>query len=114
MKKLVASDISLVTSWKEKVKPIFQAYEKSRPQGGPKSRPSEAVMIWKGGARGRAEDVFFAIGVKRRGRKADFATTWKGRLKSIFYALGKKPPAGRPPTASPAKAGRGWKRGVAE
>ena len=26
----------------------------------------------------------------------------------------KEPPAGRPPTASPAQAGRGWKRGAAE
>ena len=41
-----------------------------------KSKPSSAGSIWKGGARERADDVFFAIGIKRRRSKADFAPTW--------------------------------------
>ena len=41
-----------------------------------KSKPSAAGSIWKGGARERADDVFFAIGIKRRRSKADFAPTW--------------------------------------
>ena len=41
-----------------------------------KSQPSEAVVIWRGGARERADDVFFAMGIKRRRSKADFAPTW--------------------------------------
>ena len=40
-----------------------------------KSKPSAAGSIWKGGARERADDVFFAIGIKRRRSKADFAPT---------------------------------------
>ena len=46
--------------------------------------PNEVGRSWKGGARERADDVFFAIGIKRRRSKADFAPTWKGRLKPIF------------------------------
>ena len=38
--------------------------------------PNEVSHSWKGGAREQVDDVFFAIGIKRRGRKADFATTW--------------------------------------
>ena len=41
-----------------------------------KSKPSAAGSIWKGGARERADDIFFAIGIKRRRSKADFAPTW--------------------------------------
>ena len=55
-----------------------------------KSQPSAAGSIWKGGARERADDVFFAIGIKRRRSKADFAPTWKGRLKSIFLLCGEQ------------------------
>ena len=39
--------------------------------------PSEAGRSWKGGARERADDVFFATGIKRRRSKADFAPTWR-------------------------------------
>ena len=43
-----------------------------------KSKLSEAGSIWSGGARERADadDVFFAVGIKRRWSKADFAPTW--------------------------------------
>ena len=39
--------------------------------------PSAAGRSWKGGARERADDVFFATGIKRRRSKADFAPTWR-------------------------------------
>ena len=38
--------------------------------------PNEVGRSWKGGARERADDVFFAAGIKRRRSKADFAPTW--------------------------------------
>ena len=66
-----------------------------------KSKPNEVGSIWKGGARERADDVFFAMGIKRRRSKADFAPTCKERLKSIFSrietAAGElaNPPSGR-------------------
>ena len=34
-----------------------------------KSQPAQAVVIWKGGARERADDVFFAIDIERRRSK---------------------------------------------
>ena len=47
------------------------------PAGRPTNcEPSAAGRSWKGGARERADDVFFAIGIKRRRSKADFAPTW--------------------------------------
>lgn len=50
---------------------------KMPPEGRPANcEPSEAGRSWKGGARERADDVFFAIGIKRRRSKADFAPTW--------------------------------------
>ena len=40
----------------------------------PKSQPSEAVVIWKGEARGRADNALFCpAGIKERRSKADFA-----------------------------------------
>ena len=39
--------------------------------------PNEVGRSWKGGARERADDVFFATGIKRRRSKADFAPTWR-------------------------------------
>ena len=39
--------------------------------------PSAAGRSWKGGARERADDVFFASGIKRRRSKADFSPTWR-------------------------------------
>ena len=101
MKKLVASDIPPATSWSERSKSIFQAYEKSRPQGGSKSRPSEAVVIWKGGARERADDVFFAMGIKRRGHKANFVTTWRRWRDSNSRAGLSRPTAFRVRTLQP-------------
>ena len=61
--------------WTGRLKSIFLNREKGRPQGGtPRS--------WKGGARERADDVFFAAGIKRRRSKADFAPTWRSRRDS--------------------------------
>ena len=40
-----------------------------------KPEPSVAGPVWRGGARERADDVFFAVGIKRRRSKADFAPT---------------------------------------
>ena len=48
------------------------------PAGRPTNcEPSAAGRSWKGGARERADDVFFALGIKRRRSKADFAPTWR-------------------------------------
>ena len=44
-----------------------------------KPEPSAAGPVWRGGARERADDVFFATGIKRRRSKADFAPTWRRR-----------------------------------
>lgn len=49
----------------------------------PNHNPALAVVIWKGGARERADDVFFALGIKRRRSKADFAPTWVMLTKKI-------------------------------
>ena len=49
-----------------------------RPQN-TKLKPNEVGSILKGGARERADDVFFAAGIKRRRSKADFAPTWCAR-----------------------------------
>ena len=50
------------------------------PAGWPTNcEPSEVGRSWKGGARERADDVFFATGIKRRRSKADFAPTWRRR-----------------------------------
>ena len=47
------------------------------PAGRPTNcEPSVAGRSWKGGARERADDVFFTSGIKRRRSKADFAPTW--------------------------------------
>ena len=57
---------------------------------------------------------FFATGIKRRGRKADFAPTWKGRLKSIFVKKNKIAAQRRPPKPQPLRWVAVWKRGAAE
>ena len=41
-----------------------------------KPDPSAAGPVWRGGAMDRADDVSFAISIKRRRSKADFAPTW--------------------------------------
>ena len=41
-----------------------------------KPDPSAAGPVWRGGAMDRADDISFAIGIKRRRSKADFAPTW--------------------------------------
>ena len=58
--------------------PTLYLASKTKPprSGGTKPEPSAAGPVWKGGARERADDVFFAIGIKRRRSKADFAPTW--------------------------------------
>ena len=49
------------------------------PAGRPANcEPNKAGRGWKGGARERADDGFFAAGIKRRRSKADFAPTWQG------------------------------------
>ena len=50
------------------------AAHKSAPKT--KSKPSEVGSIWRGGTSERADDVFFAVGIKRHWSKADFAPTW--------------------------------------
>ena len=52
----------------------------------PNHNPALAVVIWKGGARERADDVF-CLGHKKRGRKANFATTWCRWPDSNRYAV---------------------------
>ena len=53
------------------------------PAGRPTSyEPSAAGRSWKGGARERADDVFFASVIKRRRSNADFAPTWYARRDS--------------------------------
>ena len=95
MKKLVASDMSL-------------AGIKKPPAGRPTNcEPSAAGRSWKGGARERADDVFFAIGIKRRGRKADFETMWKGRSRSTFSRNKTKPPRSGGPKPKPSDSGSG-------
>ena len=71
--------------WKGRLKSISSRFRETPPAGRPTNcEPSGAGRSWKGGARERADDVFFAKGIKRRRSKADFAPTWKGRLKSIL------------------------------
>ena len=90
--------------WKGRLKSISSRFRETPPAGRPTNcEPSGAGRSWKGGARERADDVFFATGIKRRRSKADFAPTWKGRLKSIFLNGEKCRPQGGPPTASPAQ-----------
>ena len=55
--------------------------------GGTKPKPSGAGSVWKGGARKRADDVFFAISIKRRGRKANFARKESGTYRYDFCPL---------------------------
>lgn len=54
----------------------------------PKSQPSEAVLIWKGEARGRADNALFCpTGIKERRSKADFAPMWQGGTIRILPKL---------------------------
>ena len=77
MKKLVASDMTLAANRRRGQKSIVYCDGiKSPRSGGTKPKPSGAGSVWKGGARKRADDVFFAMGIKRRRSKADFAPTW--------------------------------------
>ena len=78
-----------------------------------KLKPNEVGSFLKGGARERADDVFFAIGIKRRRSKADFAPTWKGRLKSIFFPRQTKPPRSGGPKPQPSEAVAVWRGGAA-
>ena len=55
-----------------------------------KSKPSAAGSIWKGGARERADDAFFAVGIKRRRSKAYFAPTWRSGRDSNPRAIARK------------------------
>jgi hypothetical protein len=41
-----------------------------------KSKPGEAVSIWKGETGKQTDNVFFATGIKRRRSKVNFAPTW--------------------------------------
>ena len=64
---------------------LFRNKAKRHKAAAPNRSPATAGSVWKGGARERADDIFFAAGIKRRRSKANFAPTCKGRLKSIFY-----------------------------
>ena len=80
MKKLVASDMTLATSCLVLIKKMQDLIGKKPPAGRHTNcEPNEVGRSWKGGARERADDVFFAIGIKRRRSKADFAPTWCAR-----------------------------------
>ena len=69
--------------WKGRLKSISSRFRETPPAGRPTNcEPSAAGRSWKGGARERADDVFFAKGIKRRRSKADFAPTWYARLDS--------------------------------
>ena len=57
------------------------------PRSGTKPKPSGAGSVWKGGARKRADDAFFAISIKRRGRKANFARKESGTYRYDFCPL---------------------------
>ena len=63
--------------------PVWSFSRNKLPRRPAEPQPSEAVVIWREGVRERADDVFYAIGIKRRGRKADFATTWEALTKKI-------------------------------
>ena len=83
MKKLVASDMSL-------------AGIKKPPAGRPTNcEPSAAGRSWKGGARERADDVFFATGIKRRRSKADFVLDAGGTVKIDIFSRSDKTAAKR-------------------
>ncbi len=72
------------------------------PAGRPANcEPSAAGRSWKGGARERAYDVFFAVGQKRRRSKVRFAPTWKGRSKSILEIWVMKRTRGRKSPSRP-------------
>ena len=69
--------------WKGRLKSISSRFRETPPAGRPTNcEPSAAGRSWKGGARERADDVFFAAGIKRRRSKADFAPTWRRRRDS--------------------------------
>ncbi|MGI6029109.1 MAG: hypothetical protein ACOX81_06840, partial [Candidatus Heteroscillospira sp.] len=57
------------------------------PQDQTKSKPNGVGSILKGGARERADDDFFAVGIKNRRSKADFAPTWSVRPIEIFAEI---------------------------
>ena len=42
----------------------------------PNRNPAQAVAIWRGDARERADDAFLCVSIKKRRSKADFAPTW--------------------------------------
>ena len=42
----------------------------------PNRNPAQAVAIWKGGVRERADGAFLCMSIKKRRSKADFAPTW--------------------------------------
>ena len=71
--------------WKGRLKSIC-SFQRKHPSAGRHTNcePSTAGRSWKGGAREQADDVFFALRIKTRRSKANFAPTWKGRLKSIL------------------------------
>ena len=116
MKKLVASDMTLATNRRRGQKSIVYCDGiKSPRSGGAKLEPSGAGSVWKGGARKRVDDVFFAISIKRRGRKANFARKESGTYRYDFCPLkGVNRREAAAPNWSPATAGPVWKRGAAE
>ena len=74
--------------WKGRLKSISSRFRETPPAGRPTNcEPSAAGRSWKGGARERADDVFFALGIKRRRSKADFAPTWRRWRDSNSRAL---------------------------
>ena len=67
-------------------------------------RASKAGRSWKGGARERADGVFFAIGRKKdAGAKRTAPLAWKERGTPETSDWRRMPPAGRPANCEPAK-----------
>ena len=69
---LVAGEVSLDRKHPQKVVATVSRREGVYNRAGEPSMP----FCGKGGARERADDVFFALGIKRRRSKADFAPAW--------------------------------------
>ena len=94
--------------WPGQLKSIFLNREKGRPQGGPPTAsPAQRVVVGKEEQGSGRMTSFFAMGIKRRGRKADFETMWKGRSRSTFSRNQTKPPRSGGPKPKPSDSGSG-------
>ena len=75
MKKLVASDMPLAANRRRGQKSIVYCDGiKSPRSGGTKPKPSGAGSVWKGGARKRADDVFFCRRHKKTSEQSELCS----------------------------------------